>query len=91
VLSELYRKVPGSPLSIGNRKRSLEEAQLAVKLDPNSTTYLLELAESYIANKDKVEAKKTLQKVIDMTATPGEPVESQKDKVRARELLQDLD
>ena len=87
VLSQLYRKVPGWPISIGNKKQSLVEANLAVQLDGSNTTFRFELAEAQLANGLKAEAKVTLQKVISMPLTPGEAFESREDKKKATEML----
>ncbi len=87
VLSQLYRKVPGWPISIGNKKQALEAAATAVRLDPKSTTYRLELAEAQLANNMKDEAKKNLQMVLSMPLTPGEPSESKEDKETAASML----
>ena len=36
VLSQLYQQAPGFPLSIGNKKQALENAQRAVELEPQN-------------------------------------------------------
>ncbi|HHW11105.1 MAG TPA: tetratricopeptide repeat protein [Firmicutes bacterium] len=90
VLSQLYRKAPGRPLSIGNKKLALEAAQKAVRLEPDNTSFVLELAEAQLANNMKAEAKKNLELVLSMPPTPDEPVESSEDKEYARQLLAKL-
>lgn len=90
VLSQLYRKAPGWPLSIGNKKLALEAAKEAVRLEPDNTSFVLELAEAQLVNNLKEEAKKNLQLVLSMPPTPDEPVESREDKDYAGQLLAKL-
>lgn len=49
VLSILYRTAPGSPLSIGSSRKSLEHAIAADQLVPNDAEILWNLAEAYEA------------------------------------------
>jgi len=88
--SQVYRKAPGWPLSIGNRQKALEHALEAVRLNPDATNRMLNLAEAYIANRQRDKAIETLQKVLEMPLTPGDEVTSQMDKERAAELLAEL-
>lgn len=89
--SQVYRKAPGWPLSVGNRKKALEHALEAVRLNPNATNRMLNLAEAYLNDRQRDKARETLQKVLDMPLTPGDEVTSQMDKDRAAELLAELD
>jgi tetratricopeptide (TPR) repeat protein len=90
VLSLLYWKVPGRPLSIGDKAKALEEGKLAVKLAPDNTQYRLGLGEAYLALKDRTAAKREFQAVLAMTPTPDDPVQSALDKKDAQEYLNDL-
>jgi tetratricopeptide (TPR) repeat protein len=90
VLSLLYWKVPGPPLSIGNKQKAMEEAKLAVKLAPANTQYRLGLGEAYLAVKDKAAAKREFQAVLSMPATPDDPVQSALDRTDAQAYLADL-
>lgn len=88
--SQVYRKAPGWPLSVGNRKKALEHALEAVRLNPNATNRVLNLAEAYLNDRQRDKARETLQQVLDMPLTPGDEVTSQMDKDRAAELLAEL-
>ncbi|MGE5508098.1 MAG: tetratricopeptide repeat protein [Chitinophagales bacterium] len=90
VLSLLYWKVPGPPLSIGNKQKALEEAKLAVKLEPANTQHRLGLGEAYLALKDKAAAKREFQAVLAMPPTPDDPVQSALDREDAQNYLADL-
>lgn len=88
--SQVYRKAPGWPLSIGDRKKSVEHALEAVRLEPDKTTNVLNLAEAYLNDRQRDKARETLQQVLDMPLTPGNELLSQKDKDEAAKLLADL-
>ena len=61
-----------------------------MRLAPDKTVYVLNLAEAYLNNRQRDLARETLQRVIDMPLTEGEEVTSQMDKDRAAQLLADL-
>lgn len=88
--SQVYRKAPGWPLSIGDRKKAVEHGEEAVRLDPTKTVHVLNLAEAYLNDRKRDLAREALQRVLDMPLTPGDEVTSQMDKDRAAELLADL-
>ena len=67
-LSQLYMEAPGPPLSIGNKKLALENAEKAVKTAPKNVTYLLQLAKALDHNGHKKEA---LQKVNELLRIPA--------------------
>lgn len=90
VLSLLYWKVPGRPLSIGDKGKALEEAKLAVKLAPDNTQYRLGLGEAYLALKDRTSAKREFEAVVAMPPTPDDPVQSVLDRQDAEGYLKDL-
>ncbi|WP_068140244.1 tetratricopeptide repeat protein [Limnochorda pilosa] len=90
VLSQVYRKVPGWPLSVGDKRKALEHARVAAELSPDDTSRQLNLAESLLALGENDEAARVLQRVLDMPLTPGDEVNSRKDKDRAAELLGEL-
>lgn len=69
VLSRLYRKAP-KLISIGNPKKALENINMALKLDPNDSIYLLEKARVLIKLKKKEDAKKQLKNLIIMPVNP---------------------
>lgn len=90
VLSLLYWKVPGRPLSIGDKQKALEEAKLAVKLEPANTQYRLGLGEAYLARKDKAAARQAFEVVLALPPTPDDPVQSGFDRQDAEAYLAKL-
>src|SRR5690606_9445160 len=90
VASQVYRKAPGWPLSVGDRKKALEHALEAVRLSPGETTRVLNLAEAYLNDRQRDKAIETLRQVLEMPLTPGDEVTSQMDKERAAQLLAEL-
>ena len=90
VLGVLYRKAPGRPLSIGNKKKALQYAKKAAGLDPQSLKYAVGLAEVYLALDKKDDAKKTLEDVLAMPPNPTYGPESLEEKELAVKLLEDL-
>jgi len=63
VLSQLYQQAPGFPLSIGNKKLALENAQRAVELAPDELEFQLQLARALDHNGQKEEGRKLLQEI----------------------------
>lgn len=88
--SQVYRKAPGWPLSIGDRKKAIEHGLEAVRLDPHKTIHVLNLAEAYLNDRQQDKARELLQQVLDMPLTPGDEVISQREKERAAQLLAEL-
>ncbi|MCL6588537.1 MAG: hypothetical protein K6U80_01130 [Firmicutes bacterium] len=87
VLAQLFWKAPGPPLSIGNKKRALEEARLAVTYNPASCEYWLYYGQIAIENKEYATAREALQKSMNLPDNPEEPDSSQKFKSIAAEEL----
>lgn len=87
VLGAVYRKAPGRPLSIGNKKKALAYAKKAVELDPASLKYLTGLAEAELAAGDKENAKKHLEEVLRMPPNSEYSPESLEEKETAQKLL----
>ncbi|MEK6544316.1 MAG: tetratricopeptide repeat protein, partial [Elusimicrobiota bacterium] len=87
VLSVVYWKAPGKPLSIGSNKKALYHAKRAVALEPASLRYRLGLAEVYIEMDDKAKAKEILSEVVAMPPDGEYLPESQEDKEYAQKLL----
>lgn len=86
VLSQLYHEAPGFPLSIGSKKLALENAQIALNLDPDNVEFQLQLAKALEYNGDKRAAVETLNELLTMPALKDEP----KIKKEAEELLAQL-
>ncbi len=90
VLGVIYRKAPGRPLSVGNKKKALRYAKKAVELDPQSLKYAVGLAEVYLALDKKDDAKKTLEDVLAMPPNLTYGPESLEEKDQAQKLLAHL-
>lgn len=91
VLGVLYRKAPGKPISMGNKKKALVHAKKAVELDSTSLRYAIGLAEAESALGHKEEAKKVLEEVLRMPPNSDFIPESLEDKEEAQKLLKELD
>lgn len=66
ILSLLYRQVPSSPLSFGNKTKALELAQSAVFLEPESPNLWWGLYEAQIAAGKRQKARETLEIIVEM-------------------------
>lgn len=64
VLSQLYHQAPGFPISIGNKKASLQHAETALELDPANLDYQLQLAVALEHNGRKQEAITVLETLL---------------------------
>jgi tetratricopeptide (TPR) repeat protein len=87
VLGVLYRKVPG--LMGGSIKKSIESLETASRLNPASTSHLLELSESYLEKGNKDQAKGSLQSLLAIS-NPSDRVQSKLDRAEAEKLLADV-
>lgn len=72
-LSELYLEAPGPPLSIGNKKLALENAEKAIKLQPRNVVFLLQLAKALEKNGRKKEALQKINQLLRMPAIEKAP------------------
>jgi len=87
VLGVMYRKLPG--FWGGSNKRSLAELMQAVSANPRSTLNHLELANTYLEEGKKQEARTELRSILDIP-DPVDPVEARKDKREAAQMLDRL-
>lgn len=87
VLGLLYWKVPGWPLSIGDKKQAIEYALKAVELKPQSFIFQWGLYQAYDAAGKKKEARAVLEQIISMPVAPGEEVDAKNYKQRAEDAL----
>ena len=83
VLAQLFWKAPGPPLSIGNKKRALEESKLAVSDGPDNIEYLLHLGQIARDNKDYLKARESFRQLLTLPDDPEDPESSQSDKAIA--------
>ena len=90
VLSILYRKAPGWPLSRGDLQKSLALAREAVALRPDLVNTHVGLALALLALNGKAEAKKELQLALTLPEPPEYQPETADDKQEAKTLLGQL-
>lgn len=88
VLAEIYWQVPG--IAGGDKKRALNEFELAVKLSPTHSANYLPLAEAYLYYDRKDDARKVIAALqsIKVVADPAEYPDNLAD---AKKLLEKLD
>ena len=87
-LGRWYFKVPG--LFGGDRKKSEAHLRKSLTYNPNSTASLYFLAETLIELDRDVEARETLQKVLDAPLDPDWTPEDKEFKQQATALLKTL-
>lgn len=72
-LAVFYWKVPGKPISLGNKKKAQDEAALAVKYDSKVVYYWLVYGQIANANKDYAIARIALSRVLELPNDPEDP------------------
>jgi len=87
VLGRIYFEAPGWPLSVGDKNKSLQHLETAVRLAPENSTNHLYLAETWLAMGQKDEARTELEKVSQDTQHAFTPRELEEDRREARRLL----
>ncbi len=90
VLSALYRKAPGWPLSRGDMQKSLAYARQAVENGPEFVITHVGLAETLMALNQKEEAKRELELALELPGPADEQPETAEDKKTAEDLLSKL-
>jgi len=90
VLSALYRKAPGWPLSCGDINKSKEHALLAIKYNPQGILNHIGLAEVYIDMGKYREAKRELLIALDLPFEEDRIPEGKDDKAKAKKLLSEV-
>ncbi len=91
VLGRIYFEAPGWPVSVGDRKKSLEQLTAAVRLAPDNSTNHLYLAETLLAMGRKAPAREELEKVLQARRHPISPQDLEEDHREARRLLKKLE
>ena len=84
VLGELYTQLPG--FAGGDKKKALEEFELAYKADPDYLANYPSLAKAYLKAGRKDDARAALQECLAVTA-PGDLAEAKDDRKDCRDLL----
>jgi tetratricopeptide (TPR) repeat protein len=87
-LGRWYYRVPG--LFGGSKKKSEEHLRRSLTYNPNSTASLFFLAETLVALDREEEAKRELQKLLDVPVDPEWAPEDRDFKEKARQLLAKL-
>jgi tetratricopeptide (TPR) repeat protein len=91
VLGRIYFEAPAWPISVGDRKKSLQHLTAAVRLAPDNSTNHLYLAETLLDLKDKAQARQELEKVLQAKKHAIRPTGLEEDRQEARRLLAALD
>lgn len=90
-LAQLLYQLPGPPLSVGNKQRAVEEARIAVKLDPRSSSHHLVLGKALAANRQYMEARVALNCVLAMDVSSEDPEGFRLDQEEARAQLKAIE
>ena len=90
VLADLYAKVPGWPLSIGDSKKAVAHAEAALKAKPLDIRYNRSGAEAYLDAKNPKAAKGCLQTIVEAPLSVEEPDDDKLDKEWAADELKKL-
>lgn len=79
-------KVPG--LMGGDKKRSADELERSLKIDPGNSLTKIYLAQTYLELGRKNDARTQLQEVLSMTPDPRWAVEHKEDMQEAKQILE---
>ena len=91
VLGRIYFEAPGWPLSVGSRKKSLEQLIAAVRLAPDNSTNRLYLAETLLAMGENAQAREELGKALQARRHAISPQGLEEDHRKARSLLKKME
>lgn len=91
VLAQLYWKVPGPPISIGNKKKAAELARKAADMAGDEPGHWVLLGEIQISLKDYVGARKSFNTAVAMPDDEEDPKSTQEDKAKAKRLLKEIE
>lgn len=87
VMGRIYFQAPGWPISVGDKKKSLQHLETAVRLAPNHSTNHLYLAETLLDQGKKDQARPELEKVLQDGQNALHPEALMEDRREARRLL----
>jgi hypothetical protein len=92
LLGAMYRELPGWPLSIGDRTKSMAILTEGQKLAPDNAELLLQVADTYRALGDKANAKLTYRRCVEQGTGPAELTwESADAQAWAKKMLTELE
>jgi tetratricopeptide (TPR) repeat protein len=89
LLAEFYRQAP-SMISVGDKKKALEQAEAAVQDDPTHVINHVIYARALIDNHRKEDAMAQLRMALSLPAPADAVPETKADQETARELLREL-
>ena len=90
VLGRIYFEAPSWPISVGDKKKSLQHLETAVRLAPNHSTNHLYLAETLLNQEKKDQARSELEKVLPDGQNGLHPQALKEDRQEARRLLAEM-
>jgi tetratricopeptide (TPR) repeat protein len=90
VIGRIYFEAPSWPISVGDKKKSLQHLETAVRLAPNHSTNHLYLAETMLDLGQKDQARAELQKVLQDGLHALTPKDLEEDRQEARRLLDEM-
>jgi hypothetical protein len=89
LLAKFYHNSP-SGLSVGDKRKALEHAKLAVQYGPGYSINHLALAEIYLDRKQRDAAVAALQTILGLTPPADYEPETRSEQERARRMLTEL-
>ncbi len=90
VLGRIYFEAPAWPISVGDKKKSLQHLETAVRLAPQNSTNHLYLAETMLDLGNKDQAREELQKVLQEGLNGLHPKAREEDRREAQRLLEEM-
>jgi tetratricopeptide (TPR) repeat protein len=90
VIGRIYFQAPGWPISVGDRKESLQHLEAAVRLAPENSTNHLYLAETLLAMGYKTRAQDELEKALAAKHNAISPQDLEEDHREAKRLLDEM-
>ena len=90
VLGRIYFEAPSWPISVGDKKKSLQHLETAVRLAPGNSTNHLYLAETLLDQGKKDQARPELEKVLQDGQNGLHPKALKEDRQEARRLLAEM-
>ncbi len=90
VIGRIYFEAPSWPISVGDKKKSLQHLETAVRLAPGNSTNHLYLAETLLDMGKKDQAREELQKVLQDGQKAQDPKALREDRQEARRLLEEM-
>lgn len=90
VMGRIYFEAPSWPISVGDKKKSLQHLETAVRLAPGNSTNHLYLAETLLDQGKKDRARSELEKVLQDGQNALHPGALKEDRQEARRLLGEM-